>query len=81
MLGKPFVTTSEPLGQELGNYHYISREKLGLVTYKYEQTFKVLINLIKNPSTLKTFQVGIKKHQKLYKNTPKKVTKTILNFL
>lgn len=81
MLKKPFIATGKPLSQELGNYHYIVKEKLGLVTHQPTQTIEAIINFIKHPNQLKQFQSGIKKHHQLYKNTPQKTLKIIHQFL
>ena len=48
-LAKPFLTTGHPLGQEVGNYRFISKEKLGLVTYSPTQTTKKILAIIKTP--------------------------------
>ncbi len=81
MLQKPFIATSKPLSQELGNYHYISQQKLGFVTHQSERTFKVLADLIKNPHKLKLFQSGINKHRSTYQNTPQETLKIIHQYL
>ncbi len=81
MLNKPFLATSQPLSQELGNYHYITQQKLGLVTHKPARTLEAIIKLVNHPRLLKTFQPGIKKHQRLYQNTPQATLKVIQKYL
>ncbi|MFH0943266.1 MAG: hypothetical protein V1810_03770 [Candidatus Beckwithbacteria bacterium] len=81
MLNKPFIATSEPLCQELGNYRYITRRHLGIVTHRPLRTLSVLKQIIKNPAMLKSFQPGISRHRRKYLNTPQKTLKLIHSFL
>jgi len=81
MLQKPFIATNPPLSQELGNYHYITQKKLGLVTRQLDQTLETLIDFINHPSKLKKFQPGIQKHRRRYLGTPQKTLKLINHFL
>lgn len=80
-LGKPILTTGLPLGQEAGNYRFIARGKLGLVTYSPQQTVKKLLQIIKQPELLKQFQPAIKKQQQLIRQTPPRILAGLRPFL
>jgi len=81
MLKKPFIATHQPLNQELGNYHYIKRQHLGLVTHKPLHTVSAALQFLAQPSLLNQFTPGINRHYAAYRHTPKKTLKVITSYL
>ena len=80
-LAKPFLTTGHPLWQEVGNYRFISKEKLGLVTYSPTQTTKKILAIIKTPSLLNQYQPALLHHQRLLRQTPRRCIGALKPFL
>ena len=80
-LAKPFLTTGHPLGQEVGNYRFISKEKLGFVTYSPTQTTKKILAIIKTPSLLNQYQPALLHHQRLLRQTPRRCIGALKPFL
>lgn len=72
-LGKPFLTTGQPMGQELGNYQYIHQKNIGLVTHHPTQTLDALLQLIHHPEKLTTFKANLTPLQKKLRQAPRKV--------
>jgi processive 1,2-diacylglycerol beta-glucosyltransferase len=81
MLKKPFITTGKPISQELGNYQYIARHQLGIVTNKTSRTIQAILALVNQPDRLKAFLPHIQKHRRLYQQTPQRTLKLIRRFL
>lgn len=80
-LGKPILTTGLPLGQEAGNYRFISRSNLGYVTYSPVQTAKKLFRIIQDPALLNRFKPSLKKEQQHLKQTPRRIIGALRPFL
>lgn len=80
-LGKPLLTTGHPLGQEAGNYRFISRAKLGGVTYSPQQTVKQLVRVVNRPRLLLKWRAGIKREQQRIKQTPRRCLGALRPFL
>lgn len=80
-LAKPFLTTGRPLGQEIGNYRFIAKEKLGFITYSAAQTVKKILAIIKQPQLLNQFKPALRHHQLLLRQTPRRCIGALKPFL
>lgn len=78
---KPFITTSLPLGQEVGNYRFIAKEKLGFITYSPTQTVKKILSIIRQPNLLTQFKPALRHHQRLLRQTPRRCIGALQPFL
>lgn len=80
-LGKPFIATGLPLGQEENNYQYIIKHHLGQVAFKTPDTLKLILKIVKSPQLLNQYSPHIKKWQKSHQASPQKIWQALKPFL
>jgi len=80
-LGKPFIATGLPLGQEENNYQYIIKHHLGQVAFTVPDTLQLILKIIKSPQLLNQCSPHIKKWQKSQQGSPQKIWQALKPFL
>lgn len=81
VLKKPFIATGNPMGQEVGNYHFITSKNIGIATHKTLETVEAITDLIESQKKLKVFLSNIEKLHQTQIQTPKKIWQELRKFL
>ncbi len=78
MYKKPFIATSDPLAQEIGNYEFIDQAHIGFSTTNTRIALSKIKNLLKNKDQ---FSDSIEKVRKQHVAAPKKVWQELTKYL
>ncbi len=80
-LGRSFIATGQPLGQEENNYQYIVKHHLGQVAFTIPDTFNLILKIIKSPQLLNQYSPYLKRWQKSHQSSPQKIWQALKPFL